>query len=103
MSTSRIPALGLVLAGLIGHCGPAGAQEPLSAIDWLSQSVAVPAAQPGSAPFEPAITAGAAHEDIAVTVLDGPSPDATGLLAPQVTGLPQALWGLGRSLKRSWR
>ena len=69
----------------------------MSAIDWLSQSVAVPASQPGSAPFEPAITAGAAHEDIAVTVLDGPSPDATGLLAPQVTGLPQALWGLGRT------
>lgn len=97
MSTSRHLALCLVLAGLIGQSGPAGAQDPLSAIDWLSQSVAVPAAQPGSAPFEPAITAGAAHEDIAVTVLDGPSPDATGLLAPQVTGLPQALWGLGRT------
>jgi hypothetical protein len=97
MSTRRSAALGLALARLIGHGTPAGAQEPLSAIDWLSQSVAVPAALPGSGPFEPAITAGAAHEDIAVTVLDGPSPDATGLLAPQVTGLPQALWGLGRT------
>ena len=97
MSTRRVPALGLALAGLVSLAVPAGAEEPLSAIDWLSQSVALPDALPGSAPFEPAITAGAGHADIAVTVLDGPSPDATGLLAPKVTGLPQALWGLGRT------
>ncbi len=97
MSTRIFPAPALALAALSGFGAAAGAQEPLSAIDWLSQSVAVPAPLPGSGGYEPAITAGVAHEDIAVTVLDGPSPDATGLLAPQVTGLPQALWGLGRT------
>jgi hypothetical protein len=76
---------------------PAAAEAPLSAIDWLSQSVALPAALPPASANEPAITEGAKTSDIAVSVLDGPSPDGTGLLSPAVTGLPRALWGLGRT------
>lgn len=97
MSTSRASAWSVALAGMVGLSLPGWAEEPLSAIDWLSQSVEVPAALPGQAPYEPAVSAGASPEDIAVSVLDGPSPDATGLLPPKTTGLPRALWGLGRT------
>lgn len=34
---------------------------------------------------------------VAVTPLDGPSPDGAGLLTPRQTGLPRNLWGLGRT------
>jgi hypothetical protein len=89
--SARAACLVLLAAGAL----PARAEAPLSAIDWLSQSVATPAALPQ--PQEPAVTGGVVQQDIAVSVLDGPSPDATGLLAPQVTGLPRNLWGLGRT------
>ena len=72
----------------------AAAEEPLSAIDWLSQSVAAPAT---TGPAQPAVSTGVVQENVATTVLGAPSPDATGLLSPQVTGLPAALWGPGRT------
>ncbi len=71
----------------------ARAEAPLSAIDWLSQSVTTPAPLP--APIEPEVVKNALPDDVAVSVLGGPSPDAVGLLSPQVTGLPKNLWGLG--------
>lgn len=75
---------------------PASADTPLSAIDWLSQSLAEPA--PAPAAPEPGISAESAlPADVSVSVLGGPSPDAAGLLAPEITGFPRALWGLGRS------
>ena len=94
MSTSR-PSAAAALA--LSLSGAAWADAPLSAIDWLSQSVATPAALPVQPKDEPAVSRGAATEDIAVSVLGGPSPDATGLLSPAVTGLPRALWGLGHT------
>lgn len=89
----RTPLFALLLLPL-----PATAQEdaPLSAIDWLSQSVASAALTPGgTAPRildEPPVTEDASTPDITVSSLDSPSPDGTGLLAPEVTGLPPALW-----------
>lgn len=77
--------------------GPSLAEAPLSAIDWLSRSVSTPAEAAQPAPEEPAVSSGVTPESISVSVLDGPSPDATGLLSPQITGLPSALWGLGRT------
>ena len=74
---------------------------PLSAIDWLSQSVATPAAQNGGGVAividEPPVTArgGALPAPVATTPLDGPAPDAVGLIAPAVSGLPRDLWGAG--------
>ncbi|MDT8855777.1 hypothetical protein RNZ50_12270 [Paracoccaceae bacterium Fryx2] len=93
------PVAGPVLATLLAVlAGAAAAQEPLSAIDWLSKSVTEPAQTAAyPAPEEPAVAGGALPESIAVSPLDGPSPDALGLLPPQVTGLPRALWGLGRT------
>lgn len=72
---------------------PARAEAPLSAIDWLSQSLATPVAAPP--PVETAVSPGGVPDDVSVSVLGGPSPDAVGLLSPQVTGLPRALWGPG--------
>jgi hypothetical protein len=83
---------------------PATAQDaggPLSAIDWLSQSVATPAtaATSGtSAPIdEPPVTeaGGALPASVTTSALDGPSPDGVGLIAPAVSGLPTDLWGAG--------
>ena len=103
-------ATGLViwaaLAGLPGSALAAG-DDPLSAIDWLSQSVdapvpasasvpssASPAPQP--APGEPPVTEGGALPTaVATTPLDGPSPDAVGLISPRVSGFPRDLWGAG--------
>jgi hypothetical protein len=80
-------------------CGPVGAEEPLSAIDWLSKSVVTPAAPKPTLPPEPAIatSGGALPADVLVSVLDGASPDGAGLLPPDVTGLPRNLWGFGET------
>jgi hypothetical protein len=94
-------AFAVVLAGL----APAHADTPMSAIDWLSQSVATPVAQAGDnatpppvAPLDEAPVANDARpDDVTVTVLDAPNLDAIGLLSPQTTGLPANLWGLGRT------
>lgn len=88
-----IPFFALSLAAL-----PAVAQEdaPLSAIDWLSQSVESAALTPGTiAPRvldEPPVADDASSPDITVTALDRPTPDGAGLLPPDITGLPRALW-----------
>lgn len=75
--------------------GSARAEPPLSAIDWLSQSVAAPAsaviAQPGGRP----VTAGVAPPGapISVSPILGPSLDGLGLLPSARTGLPPDIWG----------
>lgn len=77
--------------------GQVAAQEspPLSAIDWLSQSVEQPVtvviAKPPKAD-EPPVTTNAGTQRVIVTALDAPSPDPVGLLPPSVTGLPRDLW-----------
>lgn len=89
MSTSARSAAALVLI----LSGPAAAEEPLSAIDWLSDSITQPAVV--APPQEPAVTGGSLPEPVTTEPLDGPNPDAAGLLPPSVTGLPAALWGPG--------
>jgi hypothetical protein len=66
------------------------AQEPLSAIDWLSKSVAMPMKPSGHAP----VTEGARSGPISVAPIDGTSLDALGLLPVSKTGLPRGLWGM---------
>ena len=98
----RTSAAGLL--SLLIFSDPAAGQDnggPLSAIDWLSQSVATPAtaatATPGTAIDEPPVTeaGGALPAAVTTSALDGPSPDAVGLIAPAVSGLPKDLWGAG--------
>ncbi|MCV2865774.1 hypothetical protein [Defluviimonas sp. WL0075] len=77
----------------------AGAEEPLSAIDWLSRTVQTPQAGPGPiAPIdeEPVATA-AAPAEIVTRPIDGPNPDAIGILPVASTGLPRGLWGTSAS------
>ena len=81
------------LASSLAFATLARADAPLSAIDWLSQSVTTPAAAPAAA--EPAVSGNALPSDVAVSVIGGPSLDSVGLLLPQSTGLPANLWGLG--------
>lgn len=60
--------------------------EPLSAIEWLSRSV-----EPTQL-YEPPAVGDATSPDVQVIPLDRPSKDPTGLLPPDVTGLPRSLW-----------
>ncbi|QYZ71876.1 hypothetical protein JO391_06945 [Neotabrizicola shimadae] len=81
-----------ILAGAAGL----RAEAPLSAIDWLSESVSTPASAPAATPAVPdeaPVTQDALPEDVTTSVLGAPSPDALGVLSPKVTGLPAALWG----------
>lgn len=88
----------LVFVASLGP-GVALAEAPISAIDWLSSSVSTPA-QP-LPPAGPKVTgAGSAvPQNVIVSVLGGPSPDSAGVLAPDVTGFPSNLWGLGETAK----
>lgn len=81
------------LAGLFLALWPLAAQAeaPLSAIDWLSQSLSAP--KPAALPKPPAGTAGVAAPDVTVQTLGAQVPDAVGLLSTKVTGLPANLWG----------
>ena len=91
----------MTVAALSVTAPKAMADEPLSAIDWLSQSLVTPVVQstPVTNPDEPPVAAngGALPEGVAVSTLDQATPDAVGILPPRVTGLPENLWGLGNS------
>jgi hypothetical protein len=73
--------------------GPSDA--PLSAIDWLSESLAAPPSLPVPPPGDIAVTALPA--DVSVAPLSATRPDAVGLVPPAVSGLPRDLWGGGSS------
>jgi len=79
----------------------AQAQAPLSAIDWLSDSIAEDnAAAPPRLPAagnEPAISTNALPEAITVTPLGQPSADEVGLVSAASLGLPRTLWGSSSS------
>ncbi|MBE0414417.1 hypothetical protein [Yoonia sp.] len=62
------------------------AQEPLSAIEWLSRSVE-PAAS-----TEPPVANDTRAPQVIVTPLDRPSKDPIGLLPSSVSGLPRTIW-----------
>lgn len=96
----RTSAAGFLSLLIFSH--PATGQDaggPLSAIDWLSQSVATPVTAGTIAPSldEPPVTeaGGALPATVTTSSLDGPSPDGVGLIAPAVSGLPRDLWGAG--------
>jgi hypothetical protein len=79
---------------MIAAAGAVSADAPLSAIDWLSQSVAEPPL-PVAMPVPPGLATGQKPDvTIAVTSLDGPSLDGLGLLPVARTGFPRNLWGV---------
>ena len=98
---------GIALLTFFGMAGAAGAQEPLSASDWLSGSVRNPpressAWRPGAQrppvrdalptrTIPPVAESGAAG-NVTVSRLDRPDPDMSGTIAADVAGLPADLW-----------
>lgn len=94
-------ALSLILA-VAATSGAAQEAEPLSAIDWLSQSVESAATASGAQtsgvqpplpdPDEAPVANSAATPEISVRPIDQVSADALGLLPHAVTGLPDSLW-----------
>lgn len=99
MPIDRLTAALLVLCSFAAVY-PALGDEPLSAIDWLSQSVSTPAGTKLSGTDEtpdepPVVKTGALPEKVATTPLDGPSADGTGLIPPAKSGFPARLWGVG--------
>ncbi|SFI75555.1 hypothetical protein [Celeribacter neptunius] len=86
-------ALPLALALALPAAGQeqSAAQKPISAIDWLSDTLDAP--RPAPVPDTSDIAESALPETVTVLPLDAPDPDSAGLLAPSVTGLPRALWG----------
>ncbi|GHC44470.1 hypothetical protein [Neogemmobacter tilapiae] len=79
---------------------PAQAEQPLSAINWLSDSVTTPAgtvvAPDGTTVLEPDVTKSPVP-DVVISVLDAPTLDTAGVLSSSITGLPKRLWGMGRT------
>lgn len=118
-------ASAVTLALLLGPgpcAAPATAQNttPMSAIDWLSDSVRTPSTPPAAAPgadaaapgteataashgtvpaiTEPAVTPTVTLDAIAVAPLDeGTRPDAIGVRPATASGLPVTLWGASRA------
>ena len=70
----------------------AWADQPLSAIDWLSQSLV--STSTASSLTEPPVTPlGIQTNMVTVQPLRADSADGLGILPPAVTGLPSTLWG----------
>jgi len=92
--------LGVWLATALPLAAQEGGQ-PLSVIDWLSESVSSPAGANVVILDEPPVTdpGGALPEPVATAALDAPAPDAVGLIAPEVSGLPRDLWGAGLTME----
>jgi hypothetical protein len=87
--------LGATTLGAMTFGAGARAEAPLSAIDWLSKSVATPASLPTFVPRpEPPVSSGHVPNTITVTPLAGPSAVTIGLVSAQRAGLPRDLWGL---------
>jgi hypothetical protein len=83
MRSSLAAGILSVLAAL-----PAAASEPLSAIDWLSDSIAAP---PVPEPSGPALGS-APIPEIETLPLGRQLPDAVGLLSAEAAGVPRTLW-----------
>ncbi len=80
----------LTRATLIAFCltGPAFAQQPLSAIEWLNDP---PENLPGTVLLEPPVTQTGLSPNVEVTPLESLS-RPLGLVSASVTGLPLDLW-----------
>ena len=86
----------LIWAGLFFATSAAQAQQPLSAIDWLSDSLSKRERTTTSEP-DSDIARTATPDTVSVSGIDAPSLDGVGLLPTSVTGLPKDLWGQSRA------
>lgn len=100
-SSSAVSPVRTALAGLFAAFVtslapvPALAERPMSAIDWLSQSVAAPISAAGpQGPTHSVTTTGIPPDAaIAVSPIGGPGLDGLGLLPSAKSGLPPDAWG----------
>jgi len=78
--------------------------KPLSAINWLTQSLDTPRSAPmRTQPSAPVslrndISQNALPENVTTRPIDAPQVDAVGLLSAAQTGLPRDLWGASKTL-----
>ena len=86
---TRLGCLAVFVAFSSGE-GQAEDGAPLSAIDWLSNSIEVPLDEPASDEDTPLATL---PSDITVLPLDAPSPDTAGLRPASDLGLDKDIWG----------
>ncbi len=87
------------IIALLALAAPAVAEQPRSAIPWLSESLNAPTITESVQP-EPQLTGLAnPRSEIVVTTLDAPSRDGVGLLKTAQTGLPANLWGRTSALR----
>lgn len=102
-----------VLAALVTFSGGVAAQDgasaqsdpdaPISAIDWLSDSLDAPQ-MPAALPAAPDdIATNALPEDVTVSPLGAVNVDAAGLIPAARVGLPRNLWGASRALDLAQR
>lgn len=89
-----------MMAGL-GQAQVTDGNAPLSAIGWLSDSVALPVPSINSAvlppdPSEPETASGAAVAQVTMSLLEAPVLDSVGLLSNATTGFSRDLWGQSR-------
>lgn len=71
--------------------------DPLSAINWLSNSVAAPTPAAPVILSEPGVTDSASVAAVSVSAIGAVAKDAVGLLPSNVTGFPPTLWGASRA------
>lgn len=83
-----MPTRATLLALFLAGTAHAQTQEPLSAIDWLTNP---PDNLPGTVLLEPPVTQTGLQPDVQVTPLGALSPPL-GLVATSVTGLPVDMW-----------
>lgn len=72
------------------------ASAPMSAIDWLSDSISTPTVVSPQINTENPVTQSASVADVSVAPLGSQTTDAIGLLPPSVTGFSRDLWGASR-------
>lgn len=83
-------SISLALAIAVLAAAPMAAETPLSAIDWLSDSVRRPAES--QTPEAGAVTGAALPDTVSVSALGSTRADAVGILPAALTGLPPDLW-----------
>jgi len=87
-----VMALACGWAATGGHAASEGG-APLSAIDWLSNSIATPSALPERGGRTNDVSISALPSPVTTLSLDATLPDAVGLISARDAGLPSDLWG----------
>lgn len=88
---------GLLAGGMaFGQNSQTGA-EPMSAINWLSDSITAPTTTKPGKIIQGDVATSAAVATVTVSAIGAPTTDAVGLLPPHVTGFPRTLWGASKA------